>query len=291
VRAIASFWLVALILVAGQTESENSRALQELVDAERAFAAAAQTRGWRAAFIEYFAGDAVAFTPSPAPMQPRLRSQPNRPASQEELSWEPRVGDVAASGDLGWLTGPSTFVDHTTEGFVPQHGNYFSIWKRQPDGQWRVLIDIGTKTPEEVPFAPGFVRASTGSRPAANTDAASAASTVRNADRALNDAIARSGAASAYARVTTSTTRLHRNGTETLPAIGTDAIGKWLDAHTPRFTAVAGSGEASRAGDLAFTYGTYQLPGDSAGGAYVRMWERRDRDTWMLQIDAIVPTN
>jgi ketosteroid isomerase-like protein len=291
-RVLIAAGLAALTLIHTQAQTDVAGSLQELVDTERAFAAAAQRTGWRAAFIDYFADDAITFTPYPTPMQPRLRSQPNRPAAEHELVWEPRTGDVAVSGDIGWLTGPSTFVDHTTAGFVPEPGNYFSIWKRQRSGQWRVYIDIGTKTPEAAPFAAGFVRAAFEHRDATARDAADAVSTAIAADRALNNAITDSGAAAAYGQFVTSATRLHRNGTRTMPAIGAMAIAAWLEAYTPRFSAVTGSGEASRAGDLALTYGRYQLAaGATDSGAYVRMWARRDDGKWLLQIDATVPAN
>ena len=41
-----------------------------------------------------------------------LLKQPSTPFSEFELVWEPRTGDVSASGDLGWLTGPSTSINH-----------------------------------------------------------------------------------------------------------------------------------------------------------------------------------
>jgi ketosteroid isomerase-like protein len=166
----------------------------------------------------------------------------------------------------------------------PGHGNYFSIWKRQPSGRWRVYIDVGTKTPGEVLFAPGFVRAVVDRRYAAGRKPAEEATqSVLAADAALNAAIARDGAASAYARVATPATRLHRNGSGAMPAVGAAAIARWFGEHPSATDAVTGGGEASRAGDLGYTYGTLDA------GAYIRMWARRADGAWLLQIDATVP--
>ena len=88
------------------------------MNAERAFAKAATQKGIRDAFLEFFADDAIAFSPKPVSATERLRSRPSRPFSELELTWEPRTGDVASSGELGWLTGPSTFIDHTTAGSI-----------------------------------------------------------------------------------------------------------------------------------------------------------------------------
>ena len=87
-------------------QDEISPALEALAETERAFAKAATVKGIRDAFLEFFADDAVALVPEPASWKARLRAGPSVPFSEHELLWEPRVGDVAASGELGWLTGP-----------------------------------------------------------------------------------------------------------------------------------------------------------------------------------------
>jgi ketosteroid isomerase-like protein len=223
----AHVWITAVlaaVAVLPPLAGAQSVTLQELADTERAFAAAARADGWRRAFLAYFAPDATTFAPDPLPVLPRLRSQPNTPASEEELIWEPRVGDVAASGDLGWLSGPSISIDHRS-GNPAEHGNYFSIWKRQRDGAWRVFIDIGTKTPEAVPFPPGFSAAGAIRRYSPVRDPRDGKSSMMAADSALNAAVAERGPASAYRAVSISTTRLHRNGTRTMPAVGAEAIG------------------------------------------------------------------
>ena len=141
-----------------RAQEPGSSALDGMVNAERAFAKAATQKGIRDSFLEYFADDAIAFNPSPVSATDRLRSRPGRPFSELELTWEPRMGDIAASGELGWLTGPSTFIDHTTAGAAPQPGNYLSVWRRRSSGPWRVFIDVGSQPPQAVSFAPGFTR-------------------------------------------------------------------------------------------------------------------------------------
>src|SRR6476660_10209805 len=108
--AAASVCVVSLV----RTQDSSSAALDAMVNAERAFARTATQKGIRDSFLEFFAEDAIAFNPAPVSATERLRSRPGRPFSDYELRWEPRTGDVAARGELGWLTGPSTFIDHTS---------------------------------------------------------------------------------------------------------------------------------------------------------------------------------
>ena len=75
------------------------------------------------------------------------------------MIWEPRYGDVAASGELGYLTGPVRNVRASRDGGKPRLSNYTSVWKRQKDGSFKVVMDVGINTPSAVTFPPGFTRA------------------------------------------------------------------------------------------------------------------------------------
>ena len=126
-----------------------------LAEAERAFARETAKVGIRAGFLAWFARDSIGFRPALGNAWDQINARPAPPnPTAALLEWEPRVGDVAASGELGWLTGPSTF---TAPDGSKRYGNYLSIWVRRPEG-WRVFIDVGADAPTPVAFAPGFVR-------------------------------------------------------------------------------------------------------------------------------------
>jgi ketosteroid isomerase-like protein len=262
--------------------------IDTLVQTEREFAQAAAAKGWRDAFLDYFADEAIVLGAEVAPAKPGLRARPSQMPSDVSLVWEPRTGDIASSGELGWLTGPSTFVDHTDANGQPRYGNYLTIWKRGTDGRWRVFIDIGTSTLAPVTFAPGFVRARMPSR-YANSGDRSATTSLLDADRRLNDAIARDDAARAYGRIASPDARLHRNGSGTMPSVGPAAIAAWLAAHPvgDRFTTTAG--ETAASDDLGYVYGTYLPAGGSIRGGYLRVWARTADGQWLLEADALVP--
>jgi ketosteroid isomerase-like protein len=262
-------------------QSEIPPALQAIVDTERAFAQACTQKGIRDSFLEYFAPDSIAFNPAPISATERLRQRSARAFSEAELRWEPRLGDVAASGELGWLTGPSTFTDHTVPGSRPQPGNYLSVWRRQPDGQWRVFIDQGSQPPEAVSFAPGFVRFAFPSRYTGKESKTAASESLAAADRELNAALVKSGGA-AYAAVTTETSRLHRNGF--MPSIGRASIEAWMKEHAAQMKATTGAAESAQSGDLGYSYGTFEMP-SAKPGAYVRVWQRDASGKWFVVAD------
>ncbi len=280
--------LAGALILAGLVHAQAgiSKELQALVDTERAFAQAATRSGIRDSFLEYFADDAIAFNPQPISATERLRGRPSRPFSDYELRWEPRTGDIASSGELGWLTGPSTFLDHTSPDATPRHGNYLSVWRRQGTGPWRVLIDIGSDPPAQVPFDPGFTRFPFPSYFAKASPKGASAASLLDADRALNAQIGSAGAARAYETVTTAASRLHRSGF--MPQRGAAAIAAWMSSHAAGMSASTGAADAARSGDLGYSYGTYDITGAAAEhGAYVRVWQRDAAGRWLVVADVV----
>jgi ketosteroid isomerase-like protein len=269
--------VILLSLVAGLSSQSLSPeplppALVAMADAERRFSARAAETTPREAFIEFFADESVNFQPDPGPARERLRLQPPPPRGLPAFQWEPRTGDVSASGDLGYLTGPVRYPQR--DGGI-RHGCYFSVWKKQPDGSFKVILDVGIQPPGEVPFAPGFVRA-----PARATVQPAAASrpteaSLLEADRAFGRAIATRGAAAAFREVMHERGRLHRNGA--LPLTSRPAAIGWFEAHVKAMTSAPVKAETAAAGDLGYTWGSASVTGvdgKTADGFYVRVWAR-----------------
>ncbi len=282
--AVAAAFVTAF--VTGQAPA-TAPDLQAMVDAERTFANAATLKGIRDSFLEFFADDSIALRPTARSAKDELRARESIPFSVRELRWEPRTGDVAASGELGWLTGPSTFIDHSAKDPKPSYGNYLSVWRKHKDGRWRVYIDVGAATPELVSFAPGFVRFPFGARYAGKEGTAKATEGLTAADRALNERLPR-GASAAFADVLTAQSRLHRPGSMTI--VGIEPGRAWLAAHAPSMSATTTSAESAASGDFGYSYGLYEIKGSTTEtGAYVRIWTRDAAGTWWIAADVAQP--
>ncbi len=60
------------------------------------------------------------------------------------LTWTPVDAGISSSGDLGWTSGTYEFRSVDKDGKpTVSHGKYTSIWKKQPDGGWKVVLDMG----------------------------------------------------------------------------------------------------------------------------------------------------
>ena len=63
--------------------------------------------------------------------------------SDFSLSWEPLFAE--GSGDLGYTHGTYRRERVDSEGkAVVETGRYVTIWRRNADGKWKVVLDIGT---------------------------------------------------------------------------------------------------------------------------------------------------
>lgn len=281
-------FLVALapLLTAALTIDEPiPPALKKMAETERAFARRAQEVSVREAFIEFFADESIGFEPGPVPARESLRKRPPAPV-RIQLLWEPRYGDIAKAGDLGYLTGPA---ERTPPGKPTSFGSYFSVWKRQADGEYRVILDVGADAPEKPRFAPGFTRAKgvpqwTGAESREQSEAS-----LTSADRALSQALAK-GVADAYQGVLHDSARFLR--TKTLPLTTRHETVQWLKANVTGMTSSPEKAETSSSGDLGYTWGPFteqRTDGTKQSGYYVRVWTRTADGSWQLVAEVTAP--
>ena len=57
------------------------------------------------------------------------------------FTWEPLAGDIATSGDLGFMYGTYTFRKDT----VTERGTYASVWEKDGNGNWKYILDVGNE--------------------------------------------------------------------------------------------------------------------------------------------------
>jgi len=63
------------------------------------------------------------------------------------LIWTPVGADISSSGDLGYTYGNYEFHSKNKEGKATvEYGKYTSIWKKQKDGSWKVVLDMGNSS-------------------------------------------------------------------------------------------------------------------------------------------------
>jgi hypothetical protein len=269
-------------------------ALQAVVDTERAFARASVEHGQRDAFLTFLADDGITFSPAPGLGKKAIRKR-RAPANPRAilLNWAPMTGGVSSSGDLGFTTGPYILEDRSGAARPPQHGMYFTIWKKQRGGEFRAVLDLGIELDapvaavDSVLFTPmAGVGTASG---ASSTDLKGRKPSLRDADRAFVEAAQTRGLADAAREHVRDDGRLHRNGV--MPIVGREAIDRYLRERPGRFRGEGMFADVSAAGDLGYTYGRYELSlkDRPEKGYYARLWTRDPAGPWKMLLEVTSP--
>jgi ketosteroid isomerase-like protein len=100
-----------------------------------------------AGYMAYYADDAVELPNGADALQGKdaiAKTMGFLDQKDNHLEWTPVYADMAASGDLGYTYGTYVFTTKDKTGkTVEEHGKYTSIWKKQKDGKWKVVLDMG----------------------------------------------------------------------------------------------------------------------------------------------------
>jgi ketosteroid isomerase-like protein len=299
-RVVGTLVLVtAVVMAAGPGPADRAQALASLIDAERSFSALSEAKGIREAFLAWLAPDAVVFRPGPVPGRPVYEKMD--PANPAVLTWEPEVAEVAASGELGYTSGPYRLKparDREPAAF----GRYVSVWTKQLDGTWKVLIDAGVAHDPPASSAP--VGAVAAPAPGLAREPLSIAA-LRDEEYAFGEragtfieVAGRRGLRKALIAAASDDVRVLRPGR--LPAVGKAAVKDLIPAAAGKV--IRGSPErrssyevvVAWSGDLACCYGTLELWEDktaSKTSAYLRIWRKDEAGAWKLCLDVEVPVS
>jgi ketosteroid isomerase-like protein len=274
--------LLCAALAAGCAQPvTQSRGLDEdavsLADAESAFAAQSVREDMRSAFLAHFADDGLFVRGGWTPARPWLSA---RAAPPIILDWRPVHTEVAGSGELGLSTGPWKLVARGKPGESAAYGQFVSIWRREPGGPWKVIVDLGIGNPqptfweEPLEALPGIVP---GRLPAGDA---------QEAERQFAQLAATRGMASAYERFGSPRMRLYRD--DHAPAVGKPLAIALAGAATFAWTAEEAKG--ARSGDFAYVRGHYAGVAAAAPvlGYYLRVW-RAEGGEWRIVMDVVQP--
>lgn len=292
-----ALWTLAALLLAscggGDRPSEDASSetpppedpLAGLVEADRAFGRMSAEEGPEAAFRTWLAPDGILFRPGPVRADEWLAENPEGPAS---LRWVPTGAGLAASGDLGYTTGPYIATDASGE---ESHGHYLSIWATDPEGGFDVVLDTGTpgpdagplpKSPEvEDPFEGAAVAAGAPS-PEPTREALEA---LMGVDRGYAVVQATEGTVAALQTHAARSVGIQRPGSA--PLLGLEATEADPMRAGERISTSPVDGRVSASGTLGYVYGSVARDGRADAGNYVRIWRRDPGAPWALAFELV----
>lgn len=267
-----------------------SKELLDLAATERAFAAKAVKERWQVAFIAYFADDGIGFGPHPERTKQMLQSRsiPTAPRTVV-FNWSPIFGDISLAGDLGYTTGPVLYTDVTDSQKPPRHGTYFSVWQKQADFSWRVVIDMGVDVPKPIaPIEANFIPAKSFGTVSKDKLSAITDQQLGDLDNSFSKFIRQNGMAKAYAKfLERRQFRIHRRSM--MPIVDESELIPVLSS-VDSFEFIGG--KISKSYDLAYSYGKYFSAtggSNSETGYYVHVWRRNESGDFKLVVDVKNP--
>ena len=277
-RAIALFGIAVLASLPLAATAQVD--IGPVVAAERAFAADGQKLGVKTSFLKHSTPTALMMGPGPINAHRALSVQPDPvPGDPTHLFWWPVWAGMALSGDMGFTSGPIS-VDGKRGGY------YFTVWRKQADGGWKWIYDGGGLGESKDDAGPDGPVAPAPAASARSASPAIAMAEVSDAEAELA-ARARTDQKAAYMAYLAPGGRIYTPGQPVAP--DREALGRQLDTYGASIAFDAIGGEASAAGDLAWTYGAAEWTEGRQvrQGHYVRVWQKH-ADGWKLTFAQIL---
>ncbi len=258
---------------------------EDVVEAERAFARHADALGTRDAFLTWLAPTAVIFRPGPVNGHKAMAATPVSPAL---LAWMPERVVLSSSNDLALSVGPWAWHQVANKPAVAW-GTFVSMWKRMPDGTWKVALDGGVSHPRPAADSVEAFASKLAPSPASGRGPLARRQTLWQTDVAFAKFAGDSGVAGALHRYASSDHRRLREGA--MPIVGREPAHEAAEQADERGTFMSLAQFISASGDLGYTYGTFvRTRGAEVDSSYyVHVWQRGSDKPWELLLDMLLP--
>ena len=267
------------IISATSTAQSNP---DEVIKAELAFAKMSNDLGTKRAFLSNLSANSVLFSQGDVVNGQDLWNK--RPDGNSLLAWWPVFADISLDGDFGYTTGPFQFFNVKGDQNPASTGYYSTVWKKESDGVWRVMTDIGIGLKEpgvftkEISVAQGKSERQSGNNAQEGFVAFEKRYLAKlNAQKVSFDS-----------QFLAEQFRIHRN---IVGPVTTMSELEKLNQSNQEFSFEHVGAGVSNSGDMAYSYGKVKInkkdkPDDVRKLNYVRIWKRLGGE-WKIVLDVI----
>ena len=287
VLAAISFLLLALGATSLMSLQENPMA--SLVNAELAFSKLSETKGIREAFLACLADDGLVFRPGPVNGKKFYSEQKDLSGF---LTWKPVYADISLAGDLGYTTGPYEYRKSKEDKEPASAGHYVSIWRKEIDGAWKVVVDVGVGHPPLKIVPPVFAASQEPKRitqkPISGAEIEKERAILWGSDLKLGKSRpAGHGFSENYFSALMPDVRLYRPNA--YPYSGMVEAQKVLDSASGEVEGKPFQAFLAGSGDLGYTYGTFFSRPEPAAKEqifyYLRIWKKSAGQNWRIALE------
>jgi ketosteroid isomerase-like protein len=284
-KYLLPFFLLYTSVVMAQ-EPDSSSSLFSMRETERNFARASAAIGRNAAFTEYFAEKSVLFTDKWITNGKQYSKE--RKASPVILKWEPEFMDISDSRDFGISTGPWEAQEYRPNTSPIATGFFLTVWEKQSDGVWRVILDGGSETPvaannkHSFSFPNGADKA-VKNCPVFNKDLLK--NELSDSEKQFLSVWGKNPIPASYISYLDPNARMQLKGH--LPSTNADTINAFISGFDKKLIWETTGAGAATSGDLGFTYGLLQINGSQpvTKGHYVRIWKKQPGKSWKIVLE------
>ena len=275
-KLVISF--VLLVLCAAFSFAQNNAALT-IYETERAFEKAVAEKGINAGFVEFLTSDGVLFNPD---IQNGREAWLKRSKSPASLTWNPVWVEVSSNGALAYTIGNGIYRPKGKDDSTEYHSHYLSIWRRELNGQYRAVLDVGVNHDKPTATITDWKSPPvSGNEKLLNSAGDHSVGFYSTAESA--------GAAKAYRAFLADDAFVMRDGH--LPYVGRKAALSYLENEKPAIK-FAKRKTFSEAGDIAWVTSGYSIT-DKTGveierGNFIQVWKLRN-GKWQIAADVLAP--
>jgi ketosteroid isomerase-like protein len=270
---------ICALSLSALAQSADPSAAREIAKIDGEYSNLSVAKGMPAASVEYFADDGVAFAPAAVNGKKYWAGRTDFPGT---LIWQPIFAFAAGAGDLGYTTG----VWELKKGNEPRSlgfGHYVTVWAKQPKGQWKMALDVGTENPQPSECPPSLQLLA--------PDVTAGTQSQENSRRSLQKVqsqfaeAARNGIGQAILDYASDDIRIYRN--KSFPALELVAARLMLTSEHGEVTFEPGGSKTSRSGDLSYSYGNYSEERGNVveRGIYLMIWRANMNGDWKLALN------
>ena len=270
---------ICAISLSALAQPSDTSAAREIAKIDSEYSNLSVAKGMPAASVEYFADDGVAFAPAAVNGKKYWAGRTDFPGT---LIWQPIFAFAAGAGDLGYSTG----VWELKKGNEPLSlgfGHYVTVWAKQPKGQWKIALDVGTENPQPRESPPSLQvlppDVTAGTQPQENSR-----HRLQKVQSQFGEA-ARNGIGKAILDYASDDIRVYRE--KSFPAAELVAAELMLTSEHGKVTFEPGGSKMSNSGDLSYSYGKYsEERGNTVEhGIYVMIWRANMNGDWKLALN------
>jgi ketosteroid isomerase-like protein len=279
-RYLVYLLVVLPLLVRGQNAFDPN--LQAMVDAELDFAMMAKEKNTRDAFLTFLTEHAITFNKD---IQIGLKHYESQVPNSSWLSWQPEFADISASGDFGYTFGPWKVYTDRTDARPSATGHFISVWNKNHEGKWKVVLDIGISHPE----SDDSLKLKTSINKPRKVKKGDFHSVTEIEEEFILDFS--SNGDSAYREVASEEMKLFRNGKQ--PITSAPEINEFFKADNSDVDYVVAGGSIAKSKDMAYVYGRATIKNSKDGhitsndGFYLRIWKKEDGRHWKIVVDVL----